>query len=305
MNPNMTPNLPQTDLNRKFDRSVSLLVWGLNEEELLETFLNRAFALLGAAVEEYELIFVDDGSTDDTAKILETYRKKEPRLKVITNLQNVNVGISCRRAIKAASKEFLFSQTVDWSYDIDDLRIFLELLKHYDVVQGIRPVPERLLSYVPVLRSIYRINRRSDNLWKAIVSIGNYYVQRILFGVHLHDFQNITFYPTKLVQSLDLGAVTPFVNPEMLIKAFYRRSRFIEVPIRFIPRSLGEAKGTKLATIIRTVVDILKHWLRWGWKIRFLPSERRNRGSIQRVANPIQLPDEVLLLILPLLKKFR
>ena len=300
----MTPYIQQPDLTKKFNFSVSLLAWGLNEEELLEGFLSRAFALLDATVEDYEVIFVDDDSTDETANILEAYRQREPRLKVITNAQNVNVGISCRRAINAASKDFLFWQTVDWSYDIDALRIYLELLKHYDVVQGIRPVPERLLSYIPVLRSIYRVKGRSDNLWKAMVSLGNYYVQRILFGVHFHDFQNVTFYPTKLAQSLDLQGVTPFVNPEMLIKAFYRRSRFIEVPISFIPRSKGEAKGTKIMTILRTIADIIKHWVAWGWRIR-LPSARRNRGSIQRVANPIRLPDEVLVLILPLLKKFR
>ena len=296
--------LQQTQL-QNVDLSVSLLAWGLNEEDLIEDFLNRAFALLAATVKDYEIIFVNDGSTDRTANILEEYRSKEPRLKIITNSKNVNVGISCRRAVKAASKEVLFWQTVDWSYDIDDIRIYLALLKYYDVVQGIRPVPERLLSHIPLLRSIYRIKGRSDNLWKAMVSLGNYYVQRILFGVHFHDFQNVTFYPTKLAQSLDLGAVSPFINPEMLIKAYYSGATFIEVPISFIPRSKGEAKGTKLKTIVRTVADILWHWTRWGWKFRLLPANRLNSGSIQRVSSPIQLPDDVLMLILPLLKKFR
>lgn len=295
----------QSNCTKKFDHSVSLLAWGLNEEDLVEEFLDRTFALLEKVIENYEVIFVNDGSTDNTAKILEAYSRKEPRLKIITNSKNVNVGISCRRAISTASKEFLFWQTVDWSYDISDLRIYLELLKNYDVVQGIRPVPERVLSYIPVLRSIYRIKGRSDNLWKAIISLSNYYVQRILFGVNFHDFQNITFYPTKLVQSLNLEATTPFINPEMLIKAYYRGARFIEVPISFIPRSMGEAKGTKITTIVRTITDILKHWLRWGWKIRFLSSQHQTLGTIQRVARPIHLPDEVLQLVIPLFKKFR
>lgn len=289
----------------KFDRSVSLLAWGLNEAELVEGFLDRAFALLRDNVEEYEVVFVDDGSTDDMPRLLAEYAKREPRLRVITNPVNVNVGISCRRAVEHASKEFLFWQTVDWSYDISDLRIFLELLRHYDVVQGIRPVPERLLSYIPVLRSIYRIKGRSDNLWKAAISLANYYVQRILFGVHFHDFQNITFYPTKLAQSLGLEARTPFVNPEMLIKAYYRGARFIEVPIGFIPRTMGEAKGTRVPTIVRTVIDILRHWLRWGWQIRLLPSAKRTCGSIERVARPLRLPDEILPLVIPLFRKFR
>ena len=289
----------------KFNHSVSLLAWGLNEEELVEEFLDRAFALLEQTVNDYEIVFVNDGSTDNTGAILQDYSRRNPHLKVITNPKNVNVGISCRNAVEHASKDYLFWQTVDWSYDIDNLRTFLELLEHFDVVQGIRPVPERLLSYIPVLRSIYRVKGRSDNIWKAIISLSNYYVQRILFGVHFHDFQNVTFYPTPLAQSLNLQARTPFINPEMLIKSYYRGAQFIEVPINFIPRSKGEAKGTKFKTVVRTVVDILRHWIRWGWKLRFLSEYRNNKGSIKRVANPFRLSDEVLYISVPLFKKFK
>lgn len=297
---------PNSPLTGKFDRSVSLLSWGLDEEDLVADFLERAFMLLDQTVDDWEVVFVDDGSTDRTGGILAEYARRESRLRVVTNPVNLNVGLSCRRAIENASKEFLFWETVDWSYDIDDLRIFLELLKHYDVVQGIRPVPERLLSYIPVVRSIYRVKGRSDNLWKAMVSLGNYYVQRLLFGVHFHDFQNVTFYPTRLAQSLGLRGVTPFVNPEMLIKAYYQGAHFIEVPIPFIPRVKGEAKGTKVMTIIRTVIDILRHWLTWGWKLR-IPSgtAQAKRGSIDRVARPFRLPDKVLALVLPLFRHFR
>lgn len=284
---------------------MSMLAWGLNEEALLVEFLDRAFQLLESAVDDYEVIFVNDGSTDGTSVILDAYRKHEPRLKVINNPKNVNVGISCRRAIEYASKDYLFWQTVDWAYDISDFKIFLNLLRHYDVVQGIRPVPERLLSYIPIVRSIYRVKGRSDNLWKAVISLTNYYVLRILFGVNFHDFQNVTFYPTKLAQSLELQGVTPFVNPEMLIRSYYRGARFIEVPIRFIPRSKGQAKGTKIRTVLATVIDISKHWLRWGWKLRFCTANRQMAGRIDRVSRPLSLQDEVALIVVPLFKYFR
>lgn len=290
---------------QRFDRSVSLLAWGLNEEALVEEFLDRAFRTLEEAADDFEVIFINDGSSDGTGDILERYRQKEPRLKVITNLYNLNVGLSCRRAVEAASKDFLFWQTVDWSYDIGELRLYLELLRHFDVVQGVRPVPERLLSHIPVLRSIYRVNKRSDTLWKAVISLGNYYVQRLLFGVPFHDFQNVTFYPTKLAQSLDLRARTPFVNPEMLIKAYYRGATFIEVPIPFIPRSKGTAKGTKLSTVIRTMFDISKNWLSWGWMRRCGIDRTLAKGKIQRVAEPFTLPDYVLVCAVPLFKKYR
>jgi hypothetical protein len=51
-----------------------------------------------------------------------------------------------------------------------------------------------------VLRSIYRIRRRSDTLYKAVISLANYYILRILFGVRFHVFQNITFYPIRMVR---------------------------------------------------------------------------------------------------------
>src|SRR4030042_2581829 len=206
-------------INDKFDRTVSMLTWGYNEEELVEGFLDRAFALLESTINDYEVIFVNDGSTDRTGEILAAYARKEPRLRVITNKINLDVGLSCRRALALASKEFLFWQTVDWSYDLTHLRIFLELLNHFDVVQGIRPTPERILSHIPVIRSIYRVKSRSDNLKKAIISLTNYYLLRLLYGVKFHDFQNITFYPTALVQSLDLMGKSSFVNPELLIKS--------------------------------------------------------------------------------------
>jgi hypothetical protein len=79
---------------------------------------------------------------------------------------------------------------VDWSYDLSKLRIFLELLRHFDVVQGIRPVPIRLFSYIPVIRSIYRIQRRFDTFYKAIISLTNYYILRILFSARFFTRQS-------------------------------------------------------------------------------------------------------------------
>jgi hypothetical protein len=183
--------------------------------------------------------------------------------------------------------------------------LFLELLLHYDVVQGIRPTPIRLLSYIPVIRSIYRVKTRSDNFRKAIVSLSNYYMLRILFGAHFHDFQNVTFYPTKLLQSVDLGGNSSFVNPECLLRTYEKGARFIEVPIPFIPRSTGLPKGTRLTSILKSVRDILSAWLNWGIRFRRQTIGRRNARPIDRVAEPFHLNDRVLEIVLPLLKCFR
>ena len=292
-------------LTEKFDRSVSMLAWGYNEEELVEGFLDRAFALLESTVADYELVFVDDGSTDRTGPILADYARREPRLRVITHKTNLNVGWACRTAVSAARQEFLFWQTVDWSYDLTYLRIFLELLKHFDVVQGIRAAPERLLSHIPVIRSIYRIKSRSDTLHKAVISLSNYYLLRLLYGVKFHDFQNVTFYPTALAQSLTLVGESSFVNPELLIKTHALGARFIEVPIGFIPRQAGVAKGTKLRTVLRSVRDVFGNWIDWGLKLRLERGRARRPEQIFRISQPVYLDEEVLEIAIPLFKCYR
>jgi hypothetical protein len=182
--------------------------------------------------------------------------------------------------------------------------VFLELLKHFDVVQGVRPVPIRLLSYIPVIRSIYRIERRSDTLYKAVISLANYYIVRILFGVRFHDFQNITFYPMQMVRQIELVGRTSFANPELLLKSYYRGVKFIEVPIRFIKRDLGVAKGTKIRTVIRSLADTATNWISWGIRYR-LSRQHPSIRQIYRVAEPFRLDQPVLRLILPLFEDFK
>ena len=287
---------------KKFDGSLSLLAWAYNEEILIGSFLDRAIALMEGVVDEFEIVLIDDCSNDSTNDIASDYAKRDPRIRLLRNERNLNVGLSCRRAVEAATKDFLFWQTVDWSYDLTNLAIHLQLLKYYDVVQGVRPTPVRLLSYIPVIRSLYRIQSRSDNFSKAIVSLGNYYVLRLLFGVSFHDFQNVTIYPRALVQAFDMRARSSFVNPEFLIRAHIGGAHFIEVPIPFIPRQEGEASGTRPSAIMRSVLDIFQNWIEWGWRLRL--SDSRPSGHIDRVSEPLRLNETVARLVVPLFKYF-
>ena len=254
----------------KFDRSVSLLCWAYNEEDSIQGYLEKATQLMETTVEDYEIVLIDDGSTDQTYEIAKAFQEKNSRLKIFKNERNLNVGISSQRAIQRASKEFLFWQTIDWCYDISDLRLFLEYLKAYDIVQGVRrkPVDVKVKFFKPFvsilkLFGMKHLTRRSDTVQKAIVSLINYLLIRLLFKVPLSDFQNVTFYPTRWIQSVKYEAKSSFANPEGLIKSYWNGMSIKEVSINFLPRSRGEAKGTSLKAIANSVKDILKLWFQW------------------------------------------
>lgn len=271
----------------RFDRGVSAVCWAYNEEDLVEGFLRRIVALLREHVEEFEVVFVDDCSTDRTNEIVRRLQGEFPEVRLLRNERNLDVGLSSRRAIAAARKQYLFWQTIDWSYDLEMFGTFLELLKTSDVVAGVRrsPVevrggPGRVFGLFRKLFGAPHLTHRSDTVFKACVSLINYLLIRVLFRVPLSDYQNVCFYPTALIQSFRYEARSAFANPEGLIKAYWRGATITEVPISFIPRRAGVAKGTRPRAILDALRDVIRLWFRWIVLGRL---ERTRRGRVRRL----------------------
>ena len=186
---------------QKFDGSVSALCWAYNEEDLIESYLLRLSKLLHETVKDFEIVVVDDCSTDRTNEIVRRIQEQVPEIRMVRNERNLNVGLSCQRAILAARK-------------------------------------------------------RSDTIWKAVISVINYALIRTLFRLPISDYQNVCFYPTKLIQSISYESRSSFVNPESLLKAYWKGASIVEVPISFIPRTVGVAKGTSPKALAQSVGDI-------------------------------------------------
>src|SRR5437764_6976486 len=169
-----TTSLPEHVALGKFHRGVSLLAWAYNEEALAPRFFERAIELLNRVVSDWEIVFVDDCSTDRTGEIAAAFAAREPRIRIVRHERNLNVGLAFRSAIAHASKEFLFWQTIDWSYDIGKLRVFLELLNDFDALQGIQRVSIWLLCFVPAVRYICRLHSRLYIFSMALISCGKF-----------------------------------------------------------------------------------------------------------------------------------
>jgi glycosyltransferase involved in cell wall biosynthesis len=298
----LTIQSPACESPKEMTHSVSLVCYAYNEAELIAEFFDKAVDLLESVTSDYEIVFIDDCSTDGTWEIAERFAHANDRIRIARNDRNRNIGYSFKRGVSLAGKEYLFWQTIDWAYDLSDLRTFLALLDHFGVVVGVRPVPFRLLAFIPVVRSIYRVRTRSDDFVRAIVSLTNYYVLRILFGLNVHDFQNIQFHRTKTLQTFELRGESSFLGIEMMIRARSAGLDLIEVPIRFLPRTKGVSKGVRPAAIWKSCRDIARNWLAWGWRFRLA---RGAKGRIYRLLEPAFLDEEVIVLCAPLFKRFR
>lgn len=231
-----------------------MLGWALNEEDNVGPYIGRAEGLLTALTGDFELIVIDDGSADRTAAVVEEHQKTRPWLRLHRNDRNRGSGYNTKKAISLATKEYLFWQTVDWAYDLSHLPEALAFLGRYDVLQGARVGTVSLGGLVA---------KRSDTAYKGLVSITNYLLIRALFRLPVHDYQNVTVYPTRLIQSVTLESESAFTNPECLLKVWWKGASIKEFPVPFLKRQTGKAKGTRPKVIVRSIADILRWWMRW------------------------------------------
>lgn len=247
--------------------ALSMLGWALNEEQNVAEYVQRAGTFLSSVSDDYELILIDDGSSDRTWQIMGELAAMRPWLKPVKNQGNRGPGYCYRRGITAASKTYFLAQTVDWAYDIDAFKPHFDALQRYDILQGIRPG-----AY-----SLSALGQRSDSFYKGIVSLTNYTLIRVLFQLPFADFQNVTVCPVRLAQPLQLESEGSFTNPEVMMKLYWGGASFLQVPVTFHKRGRGKGTGTRAGAIVRSIGDIFSNWLRW---VVFRGFPRRGTGRV-------------------------
>jgi glycosyltransferase involved in cell wall biosynthesis len=251
-----------------FRPSLSMLGWALNEEENVAEYVRRAQAFLSSVSDDYELVLFDDGSSDRTWAIMGELAATRPWLRPIKNDRNRGPGYCYRTGIGAATKSYFMAQTVDWAYDIDAFKRHFDDLQRYDILQGVRPGEY----------SLSTLRKRSDSLYKGIVSLTNYTMIRVLYRLPFDDFQNVTICPTRLAQPLRLESEGSFTNPEVMMKLYWGGASFLQVPVLFQKRGRGKGTGTRVGAIARSIGDILGCWCRW---VVFRTYPRRKGGRVQ------------------------
>ena len=229
--------------------SVSLLTYGLTEGENIPSFLNWAKTFLSKITDNYEIIYIDDGSTDDTIIKLNSYKKKNKiNIKIYKNKINKGSAYSLKKGIKLCKKKFLIIQMVDRCYVLDNFLKKKEKLLNgeVDCIHGYRE--KKILS-------------RSDNLYKGFVSLCNWFLISILFGFKIKDYQNTYFIRTSVIKNIRLYAYSSFVNAELILKIYKNNFNVLEVGVPFKKRNHGVSKGTKLNKIIQSIKEILFYFI--------------------------------------------
>jgi undecaprenyl-phosphate 4-deoxy-4-formamido-L-arabinose transferase len=243
-------------MNEKSKKSVSLIIAAYNEENILRDSLQYAVECLDAVFEDYELILVDDGSTDKTGEIMDAFAKEYNYVSVLHNLINLNFGASVQRGIAASTKEYITYNAADLPLDPKTTRSMVDMMEEEDAD----------------LLVAQRVRYLGTSAWRRFVSLVNRAFLAALFPKGkrgIRDTNNVQMYKRSMVKRIMPFATGPvFTWPEMIFRARYTGLKVIAPFFEYRPRFERAGAFGKPHDIIWGIYEMLRFRIRlWTGKI--------------------------------------
>ncbi len=225
--------------------SLSLVLPVYNEEQVIAQTLSDILAIVPTWTTDFEVVVVNDGSTDHTASILTNLCKHNQHLYVITHPVNQGYGAALVSGFAAATKELTFFMDSDGQFDIRDLATFFPFLAKYDAVIGYR-------------------KDRQDTWMRKFNAWGWKQAVRFFLGIQVRDLDcAFKLLPTELLHAHPLETRGAMINAEIIYTLQSTGCTYKEVGVRHLPRRAGRATGAKPAVIIRAFKELLIATHRW------------------------------------------
>jgi glycosyltransferase involved in cell wall biosynthesis len=229
---------------------LSILMPVYNERERVQAAIEEVLRTELPA--EFELIVVDDGSTDGSREILRE-GKWEPRVRLLEHSSNLGKGAAVRTALEHAQGELAAIFDADLEYDPQDLAVLMPPLLdgRTNACFGVRAF-DGYTSH----SFLYVLGNKSVTL-----------ACNLLFNVYLHDIMTCQkMLRTELFRSLPLREPGFAIEPEITARLVQQGERIFEVPIHYRARATEEGKKLTAVDGFRVLATLLR--------CRFSPPER-------------------------------
>ena len=219
--------------------TLSVFLPAYNEANNVREAVEGVASVLQMLDYDYEIIVVNDGSQDDTGKLVREMIPDIANLRLEEHFPNRGYGGALKAGFAAAQGELIAFVPADNQFDFSEISLMLDKINDADIVSG------------------YRVNRH-DTFMRRVNAFGWNALVHLFFG-HLCRDIDCGF---KLFRRDDVDRVTvesngAMIDTELLARARSYGYRIAEVPVTHLPRTAGEATGAKIEVILRAFRDLL------------------------------------------------
>jgi len=226
------------------DVSVSVFFPCYNEQDNVGRTAEQALAVLENLKADFEIIIVDDGSSDATGRIADEMAGGNDRVKVVHHPVNRGYGAALQSGFKAAAKELVFYTDGDGQFDIGEMPALLPLMDKYDIV------------------SCYRVNRQ-DSLVRKINAWCWTKLVCLLFGMKVRDIDcAFKLYKRKIFDDMELASSGALIDAEILARAVRRGYTITQKGVHHYPRKAGKQTGANPRVILRAFKELFELYRR-------------------------------------------
>ena len=226
-----------------------------NEEEMIHRTVDAAREtatdlLAWGQIGDYEILIVDDASTDKTGAIADELAAADDHVRVVHHEVNRKLGGSVRTGLAEARCELVLYTDADMPFDLADLNKALRLMRVYEAD----------------ILSAYRLDRTGEGVKRTVYSYVYNSMVRMLLGMRIRDV-NFAFKLLRrdILRHIDLVSEGSFIDVELLAKAQRRGFHIIQFGVDYFPRD----RGTSTLSSPAVITTILKELA------RLLPALRR------------------------------
>jgi glycosyltransferase involved in cell wall biosynthesis len=236
--------------------SVSAFFPCFNDAGTIARLVILANEILREVTKDYEIIVVDDGSTDHSVAVLEELlRSRSVPFRIVCHPRNLGYGGALRTGFAEATKDWVFYTDGDAQYDVVELcRLLAAVDDVVDVVQG------------------YKLTRQ--DAWHRVL-IGAVYreVARVVFCLKIRDVDcDFRLIRRSILQKIALEHNSGIICVELVRKLQDAGARFVEVPVHHYRRPCGRSQFFTAPRIVEVVFDMVRLW----WRLTVRQAGRRS-----------------------------
>jgi glycosyltransferase involved in cell wall biosynthesis len=240
-------------------KSISVVYPAYNEELYVKLTIEQTLAAISRITDDFEIIVVDDASTDNTLPLLRDYSRYNKRIKIFCNETNSKLGGTLRKGFKEATKELVLYSDFDMPFDLNDVAKAIEVLEQ-DKAD---------------LLSAFRINRNIDGLKRTFYSIIYNRIINFLFRVNLKDV-NFSFklFKRSILNDIILESEGSFISAELLIRVKIKGFRVVQLPVVYYCRSRGRSYLASMGVVVKIIKELINFYF------KYFPYFLKNKGFV-------------------------